>query len=72
MSALKSRNVRVGNRRTSVRLEPVLWAALEDIAAAKGQSIHDICSELAQDTGLMVGGLTSALRVYIVTNLMAR
>lgn len=71
MSALKSRNVRVGQRRTSVRLEPELWAALDRIAIAQGRTIHHICTELAADPMAMHGGLTSALRVFIVNQLEA-
>ncbi|MEN8721887.1 MAG: ribbon-helix-helix domain-containing protein [Alphaproteobacteria bacterium] len=71
MSALKSRNVRVGARRTSVRLEPELWAALELIASREGSSVHQICTNLAADKASIRGGLTSALRVYIVQQLQA-
>lgn len=43
-STLVSRNVTVLGRRTSVRLEPEMWAALRDIAAREKCRIHDICS----------------------------
>ena len=72
VSALKSRNVKVGDHRTSVRLEPELWAALEEIAESEGRTIHDICTALRNESAAMVGGLTSALRVYIVRGLRAR
>ena len=71
VSALKSRNVRVGARRTSVRLEPELWAALEWIASRDGRTINAICTDLAAAGPAMKGGLTSALRVYIVTQLQS-
>ena len=43
-SSLVSRNVRVVGRRTSVRLEPVMWQAMADISAREGITIFDFCS----------------------------
>jgi len=64
-SRLVSRNVVAGRGRTSMRLEPELWDALDEI-----------CEREAQDRGTLVcqaeaaghsGGRTSAVRVYILT-----
>jgi len=70
VSSLKSRNIRIDQRRTSVRLEPELWAALDRLCAENKHSLHDLCSQVAQQD--RPGSLTSALRVYIVRELEAR
>ncbi|MGB0921165.1 MAG: ribbon-helix-helix domain-containing protein [Alphaproteobacteria bacterium] len=61
------RGVTIGSRRTSIRLEPELWRALDALAAIQGTTINDICASLDRNKGKT--GLTSALRVYIVTRL---
>lgn len=67
-SSLVTRNVRIGDRRTSVRLEPELWHALEDIASQEACDINAICTRVAAQRR-PVGGFTSALRVFIVSYL---
>ena len=42
-SSLVSRNITIFGRRTSVRLEPEMWVALNDIANRERCSVHDIC-----------------------------
>ena len=37
---LKSMNIMVGGHRTSMRLEPSMWDALEDIARREGLTAH--------------------------------
>lgn len=64
-SSLVTRNIRIDQRRTSVRLEPQLWRALETIAEFEQRDINDICTTVAAERG-PDGGFTSALRVYIV------
>lgn len=70
-SSLVTRNIRIGERRTSVRLEPQLWSALESIAEKERTTLNALCTriEAAREP---VGGFTSALRVYIVTDLKRR
>ncbi|MCP1336159.1 ribbon-helix-helix domain-containing protein [Futiania mangrovi] len=63
-TSLISRNVRIGEHRTSVRLEPELWEALEDICMREDLSLHDVCTEVAQQD--RSGGFTSALRVFVI------
>lgn len=64
MSSLRTRNVIVGGHRTSVRLEPTLWEAFDEICRRERKSGRTICSEIAQQR--RDGGFTSALRVYIL------
>jgi predicted DNA-binding ribbon-helix-helix protein len=61
----KPRNVFLGDYKTTVRLEPVLWEALSDIADYRGISRQDLVREIDKSREYGVG-LTSAIRVYIV------
>ena len=45
-SSLVIRNVVVGGHRTSVRLEPIMWEALRDIALRRSVTIHDLVTEI--------------------------
>ncbi len=64
-SSLVSKNVTVAGRRTSIRLEPEMWAALRDISRREGNSFHDICSAVhlrkSENTSL-----TAAIRVFLL------
>ena len=64
-SSLITRNVRIHDRRTSVRLEPQLWRALEMIAVREQTDTNAICTRVAEQPR-DGGGFTSALRVYII------
>jgi predicted DNA-binding ribbon-helix-helix protein len=63
-SSLVIRNIVVGGRRTSVRLEPTMWEALHDIAHCRNASVHDLVTEI--DSARSASTLTAAIRVYIV------
>ena len=58
------RNVSVAGRRTSVRMEPVMWRSLEDIRDREGLTLNQICTLVDNLRG--DAGLTAALRVFIV------
>lgn len=64
-SSLLTRNIRIRDRRTSVRLEPQLWRALETIAELEKTSVNELCTTVEEKRG-PEGGFTSALRVFIV------
>lgn len=64
-SSLVTRNIRIHERRTSVRLEPQLWRALETIAELEKTDLNGLCSHVEATRG-PDGGFTSALRVFIV------
>jgi predicted DNA-binding ribbon-helix-helix protein len=57
-------NVVVAGRRTSVRLEDVMWEALQDIARRREVTVHDLVTEI--DRRRTESSLTAAIRVYIV------
>lgn len=63
-STLVNRNVTVNGHRTSMRLEPAMWDALEDICGREKMSIHDVCSLV--DSHRSQSSLTAAMRVFIL------
>jgi predicted DNA-binding ribbon-helix-helix protein len=65
LGALLSKNVRIHDRRTSVRLEPEMWSALNEIARLEECSIHDLCGAVydLKDPGT---SFTAALRVFLM------
>ena len=64
-TTLLSRNITVGGRRTSVRLEPEMWASLYDIAKRENCSIHDICTLINLRKNNKTS-LTAAIRVFLM------
>jgi predicted DNA-binding ribbon-helix-helix protein len=66
---LQSRNVRVGDRLTSMRLEPVMWGALEAVAKAERISVNRLVTLIAGHDG-RPNSLTSAVRSAMVAYFM--
>lgn len=64
-SSLISKNITVRGHRTSIRLEPEMWAALKDISLREQTTIHNICS-LISLRKLDETSLTAAIRVFIM------
>lgn len=75
---LKSQNIMIGGHRTSMRLEPSMWDALEDIGRREGLTVNKLCSsikerieEQARRRGIPPDEadvtLTSAVRVFIAS-----
>ena len=52
-------------RRTSVRLEPEMWNALNEIATIENCSVHDICSLVCLRKKEKTS-LTAAIRVFLM------
>jgi predicted DNA-binding ribbon-helix-helix protein len=63
-SSLVARNVRVAGRRTSVRLEPPMWEALQEVAAREGKPVNDIVTDI--DRTRNESTLTAAIRVFLL------
>ena len=63
-SSLVIHNIVVAGHRTSVRLEPVMWEALQDIAQRQQTTVHDLVTAI--DRNRTASSLTAAIRVYIV------
>ena len=64
-ASLIAGNVKIHNRRTSVRLEPEMWSALYEIASMESLSIHDVCSTV-DDYKMPGESFSSALRVFLL------
>ncbi len=64
-SGLVNRNIVIDGRRKSVRLEPQMWDALNEIARREGRTVHAICTEV--DADRVQSTFSASLRVYILT-----
>ncbi|MGU3664087.1 ribbon-helix-helix domain-containing protein [Methylobacterium sp. A49B] len=65
MSAgITKRSVMIAGHRTSVSLEDPFWAALREIAAARGQSVQALVGSI--DAGRGAQNLSSAIRVFVL------
>ncbi|HXP31880.1 MAG TPA: ribbon-helix-helix domain-containing protein [Stellaceae bacterium] len=63
-STLVNRNVTVAGHRTSVRLEPEMWAALKQVCARERMTLHEIVTLVGRGRGQ--SSLTAALRVHLL------
>ena len=64
-SSLVQRNVSVGLRRTTVRLEPAMWDALGEICEREKLSLNDLCGRIAGRRS--ASSLTAAVRVFVMS-----
>lgn len=65
------RSLTLRGHRTSVSLEDEFWSAFRRIAAERGQAINELAAEI-DETRDPATGLASAIRVYVLTTMMAR
>ena len=63
-STLVNRNVTIDGRRTSLRLEPDMWDALDEICHRETITRHQLCEMIY--TFKHASALTAAVRVFIV------
>jgi predicted DNA-binding ribbon-helix-helix protein len=61
---LRNRNLTVDGHRTSVRLEPVMWSALDEICRRERKGLNRLAGEIAQTR--RESTLTAAIRVFIL------
>lgn len=66
---IRKRTVTVSGHVTSISLEEAFWDALKEIAAARVLSINGLVSEVDATRN---GNLSSALRVYVLSDLLSR
>lgn len=64
-TTLISKNVTVNGHRTSMRLEPEMWGALQEISKREKCTIHRICSIVAKRKSEK-SSLTAAIRVFVM------
>jgi predicted DNA-binding ribbon-helix-helix protein len=63
-STLVLGNVVVAGHRTSVRLEPAIWDALQDILQREAKTLNQLVTEI--DRARAASSLTAAIRVFVV------
>lgn len=66
---LRKRSITIAGHATSVSLEDAFWTALADAAARRGLSLNRLVAEI--DT-TRDGNLSSALRLFVLTDLQER
>ena len=64
---LISKNVTISGHRTSLRLEPAIWDAVEDICEKEGLTIHELIALIDHRRDEI--SRTSAVRTFVVTYL---
>ncbi len=67
--ALRKYSVRIAGHPTSISLEPEFWAAFERLAERRGVSLAGLITEI---DAARTGGLSSAIRVAVLTDLESR
>lgn len=67
---IRPRTVRVGQRRTSLRLEPEFWAALGEIAAVEMKSVPQIFEQIEKAFGTRY--FASTIRVFVLSHFQNR
>lgn len=73
MSNPVKRSVSIRGHRTSLSLEPEFWAALKEIAGARGLSLAALIAQVDQARGeASAANLSSALRVFVLETLRKR
>lgn len=65
-SKLKKRNIAVGDKKTSVTLEPLVWELLHQIAEEQKCHVNDLCAFIA-DRKHKDASLASAIRIFIIS-----
>ena len=63
---MHKRSLTIHGHRTSISLEEPFWMALNDIAKARQQSLASLVQMIDKER---VGGLSSAIRVFILAEL---
>ena len=63
---MQKRSMTIHGHRTSISLEEPFWIALNDIAKARQQSVASLVQMIDKER---VGGLSSAIRVFILVEL---
>ncbi len=63
---MQKRSLTIHGHRTSISLEEPFWVALNDIAKARQQSVASLVKIIDKER---VGGLSSAIRMFILAEL---
>ena len=68
LNTMKKYNVVIGEKRTSITLEPMVWEILHDLADHQECTIHELCSFI-NDRNKSGANLSSAIRVFLLSYL---
>jgi predicted DNA-binding ribbon-helix-helix protein len=63
--ALLSRNIRIGSRRTSFRIDPLTWRLLQEIARRERVTVHELCAAVNSQKPPALS-FTAAIRVAVL------
>jgi predicted DNA-binding ribbon-helix-helix protein len=63
------RSVVIGRHKTSVSLEDAFWKGFNEIAASRNITLSDLLATI--DTGRNYGGLSSAIRLFVLEHYRA-
>ena len=63
---MQKRSLTIQGHRTSISLEEPFWIALNDIARTRQQSVASLVQMIDKER---VGGLSSAIRIFILAEL---
>ena len=63
---MQKRSITIHGHRTSISLEEPFWIALNDIARVRQQSVASLVQMIDKER---VGGLSSAIRMFILAEL---
>ena len=68
-STLVNRNVTVDGHRTSIRLEPAMWEALNVVCKRENKALNELVTAIARTRNQST--LTAAIRVFLLTYFQA-
>lgn len=68
LNSMKKYNVVLGDKRTSITLEPIVWEVLHDVADRQESSVHELCSFI-NSRKKPGANLSSAIRVFLIAYL---
>lgn len=71
LNEMKKYNVSIGDRRTSVTLEPIIWDVLNALAAEQGCTVNELCTFI-DSRNKKGGNLSSAIRVFLIAYLFIK
>jgi predicted DNA-binding ribbon-helix-helix protein len=60
-----ARNVTIAGRRTSLRIAPEMWEALQEAADRENISLHELCTAISKRRA--GHSMTAAIRVYLLS-----
>jgi predicted DNA-binding ribbon-helix-helix protein len=68
--AIAKHSLTIAGHRTSISLEQAFWDALREIARGRGQSLAILIGDI--DAGRGAANLSSAIRVFVLTQALAQ